>query len=311
MLSGAAVPFGILDLRDAHLRFGRSLPSDPVVAGTATSATGNLIQAVMAGTATFLVTAATLHCAPAIPRLERPRRHHNPPMRRSDKLWRFPGSGPNDVMIQVGSKRFARPADGQHQPFRASRCRTTGRTDREHRVPARRSARGNAAGAAVPIYIGSDLIITGKIDRRSIPLDARNHLVTLSGPRHHPQPGRLFGRSAERSGDSWRPDQWYERPRRGDQCVQGIRHHRRFRRSPISASRYPCFRCRWADALTRSSRAWRATPVIWSTRTCSANSCWTASAPRSMPPAFPFRAMSRRFNGERSVDGRFSAYVVV
>jgi len=31
------------------------------------------------------------------------------------------------------------------------------------------------------IKIGSDLVITGKIDRRASPIDARNHRVTLSG----------------------------------------------------------------------------------------------------------------------------------
>jgi prophage tail gpP-like protein len=33
------------------------------------------------------------------------------------------------------------------------------------------------------IYIGSDLVITGWIDRRSIPIDAHNHQVALSGRR--------------------------------------------------------------------------------------------------------------------------------
>jgi prophage tail gpP-like protein len=40
---------------------------------------------------------------------------------------------------------------------------------------------GTRPGQPCLIYIGSDLVITGKIDRRSIPIDARNHQVTLSG----------------------------------------------------------------------------------------------------------------------------------
>ena len=40
---------------------------------------------------------------------------------------------------------------------------------------------GTRPGQSCLIYIGSDLVITGKIDRRSIPIDARNHQVTLSG----------------------------------------------------------------------------------------------------------------------------------
>ncbi|HVC60272.1 MAG TPA: hypothetical protein VND19_07945 [Acetobacteraceae bacterium] len=34
---------------------------------------------------------------------------------------------------------------------------------------------------AARVYIGSDLVVTGKIDRHSIPIDARNHQVTFSG----------------------------------------------------------------------------------------------------------------------------------
>ena len=40
---------------------------------------------------------------------------------------------------------------------------------------------GTRPGQACLIYIGLDLVITGWIDRRSIPIDAHNHQVTLSG----------------------------------------------------------------------------------------------------------------------------------
>ncbi len=40
---------------------------------------------------------------------------------------------------------------------------------------------GTQPGQACKIYIGSDLVISGRIDRRSIVADAHNHQVTLSG----------------------------------------------------------------------------------------------------------------------------------
>jgi hypothetical protein len=40
---------------------------------------------------------------------------------------------------------------------------------------------GTRPGQPCLITIGSDLVITGKIDRRSIPINARNHQVTFSG----------------------------------------------------------------------------------------------------------------------------------
>ena len=40
---------------------------------------------------------------------------------------------------------------------------------------------GTRPGQACLIHIGSDLVITGWIDRRSIAIDAHNHTVTLSG----------------------------------------------------------------------------------------------------------------------------------
>ena len=90
------------------------------------------------------------------------------------------GSGPDDVTIQVGSNRFV----GWQNVTITRSCEAMPNTwsltaSAEFLQGA--ALAGTRPGQSCLIYIGSDLVITGKIDRRSIPIDARNHQVTLSG----------------------------------------------------------------------------------------------------------------------------------
>jgi prophage tail gpP-like protein len=90
------------------------------------------------------------------------------------------GSGPDDVTIQVGSNRFV----GWQNVSISRSCESmpnnwTLSASAEFLQGA--ALAGTRPGQSCLIYIGSDLVITGKIDRRSIPIDARNHQVTLSG----------------------------------------------------------------------------------------------------------------------------------
>ena len=90
------------------------------------------------------------------------------------------GSGPDDVTIQVGSNRFVgwqnvsitRSCESMpnHWALTASAEFLQGA-----------ALAGTRPGQSCLIYIGSDLVITGWIDRRSIPIDARSRQVTLSG----------------------------------------------------------------------------------------------------------------------------------
>jgi prophage tail gpP-like protein len=89
-------------------------------------------------------------------------------------------SDSNDVTIQVGSNRFA----GWQNVSISRSCETM--PNSWSLTASAEFLQGPALAATRPgqpclIYIGSDLVITGWIDRRSIPIDARNRQVMLSG----------------------------------------------------------------------------------------------------------------------------------
>jgi prophage tail gpP-like protein len=90
------------------------------------------------------------------------------------------GSGPDDVTIQVGSNRFV-----GWQTVSISRSCESMPNNWSLTASAEflqgAALAGTRPGQSCLIYIGSDLVITGWIDRRSIPIDAHNHQVTLSG----------------------------------------------------------------------------------------------------------------------------------
>ncbi len=88
-------------------------------------------------------------------------------------------SNPDDVPIQVGSNRFV----GWQNETISRSCESMPNywsltASAEFRQGA--ALAGTRPGQSCLITIGSDLVITGKIDRRSIAVDARNHQVTLS-----------------------------------------------------------------------------------------------------------------------------------
>jgi prophage tail gpP-like protein len=90
------------------------------------------------------------------------------------------GSGPDDVTIQVGSNRFVGWQNVSISRSCESMPNNWSLTASAEFLQGAALA-GTRPGQSCLIYIGSDLVITGKIDRRSIPIDARNHQVTLSG----------------------------------------------------------------------------------------------------------------------------------
>jgi len=90
------------------------------------------------------------------------------------------GSGPDDVTIQVGSNRFVGWQNVTITRSCESMPNNWSLTASAEFLQGAALA-GTRPGQSCLIYIGSDLVITGKIDRRSIPIDARNHQVTLSG----------------------------------------------------------------------------------------------------------------------------------
>jgi prevent-host-death family protein len=90
------------------------------------------------------------------------------------------GSGPDDVTIQVGSNRFVGWQNVNISRSCESMPNNWSLTASAEFLQGAALA-GTRPGQSCLIYIGSDLVITGKIDRRSIPIDARNHQVTLSG----------------------------------------------------------------------------------------------------------------------------------
>ena len=90
------------------------------------------------------------------------------------------GSGADDVTIQVGANRFV----GWQNVSISRSCESM--PNNWSLTASAEFLKGAALAGTRPgqpclIYIGSDLVITGKIDRRYIPIDARNHQVTLSG----------------------------------------------------------------------------------------------------------------------------------
>jgi len=89
-------------------------------------------------------------------------------------------SGPDDVTIQVGSNRFVGWQNVSISRSCESMPNNWSLTASAEFLQGAALA-GTRPGQSCLIYIGSDLVITGKIDRRSIPIDARNHQVTLSG----------------------------------------------------------------------------------------------------------------------------------
>ncbi len=90
------------------------------------------------------------------------------------------GSGPDDVTIQVGSNRFVGWQNVSISRSCESMPNNWSLTASAEFLQGAALA-GTRPGQSCLIYIGSDLVITGKIDRRSIPIDAHNHRVTLSG----------------------------------------------------------------------------------------------------------------------------------
>ena len=87
---------------------------------------------------------------------------------------------PNDVAIRVGSTDFK----GWQSVSITSSCESI---PNSFQLTAASEAlqysalAGTRAGQSCKIYIGSDLVITGWIDRRGIGIDAHSHQVTLSG----------------------------------------------------------------------------------------------------------------------------------
>lgn len=90
------------------------------------------------------------------------------------------GSGPDDVTIQVGASRFVGWQNVSITRSCESMPNNWSLTASAEFLQGPALA-GTRPGQSCLIYIGSDLVITGKIDRRSIPIDAHDHQVTLSG----------------------------------------------------------------------------------------------------------------------------------
>jgi len=89
-------------------------------------------------------------------------------------------SGPDEVIVLVGSNQF----QGWQTVSISKSCETMPNSwsvtaSAEFLQGA--ALAGTAPGQSCKIRIGSDLVITGWIDRRSIAVDAHNHVVTISG----------------------------------------------------------------------------------------------------------------------------------
>jgi prophage tail gpP-like protein len=100
----------------------------------------------------------------------------------SNPMAAFLASGVDDVTIQTGSQQF----QGWQTVSITRSCETIPNSwaltaSAEFLQGA--ALAGTRPGQSCLIYIGSDLVITGWIDRRSIPIDAHNHQVALSGRR--------------------------------------------------------------------------------------------------------------------------------
>ena len=134
------------------------------------------------------------------------------------------GSGPDDVTIQVGSNRFVGWQNVSISRSCESMPNNWSLTASAEFLQGAALA-GTRPGQSCLIYIGSDLVITGWIDRRSIPIDARNHQVTLSG---RGITRNLVDCSADLLNDpgiARRADQRGEHARRGARALQSVRHH--------------------------------------------------------------------------------------
>jgi prophage tail gpP-like protein len=91
-----------------------------------------------------------------------------------------PTTDSDDVSIQVGSDRF----QGWQTVSISKSCESMPNTwsvTASTEFLQGPALAGTRPGQSCLIYIGSDLVITGWIDRRSIPIDAHNHQVTISG----------------------------------------------------------------------------------------------------------------------------------
>jgi prophage tail gpP-like protein len=88
---------------------------------------------------------------------------------------------PNEVMIEVGANRFK----GWQTVSITRSCETMPNSwslsASAEFIQSPAALGGTRPGRQCLIYIGSDLVITGWIDRRSIPIDAHNHTVLLTG----------------------------------------------------------------------------------------------------------------------------------
>lgn len=88
---------------------------------------------------------------------------------------------PNEVTIQVGANRFK----GWQTVSITRSCETMPNSwslsASAEFLQSPAALAGTRPGQKCLIYIGSDLVITGWIDRRSIPIDAHNHTVLLTG----------------------------------------------------------------------------------------------------------------------------------
>jgi prophage tail gpP-like protein len=89
-------------------------------------------------------------------------------------------SGPDEVIVLVGSNQF----QGWQSVSISKSCESMPNSwsvtaSAEFLQGA--ALAGTAPGQSCKIRIGSDLVITGWIDRRSIAVDAHNHVVTISG----------------------------------------------------------------------------------------------------------------------------------
>jgi len=92
----------------------------------------------------------------------------------------FLASGPDEVTILVGKNQFrgwqtvsiSKSCESMPNSWSVSASAEFLQGD---------GLAGTRPGQPCLIHIGADLVITGWIDRRSILIDAHNHLVTISG----------------------------------------------------------------------------------------------------------------------------------
>jgi prophage tail gpP-like protein len=88
--------------------------------------------------------------------------------------------GPDDVTVQVGSYRF----QGWQTVAISRSCESMPNTwsvTASAEFMQGEALAGTRPGQSCKIFIGSDLVVTGWIDRRTVRIDARERLVTISG----------------------------------------------------------------------------------------------------------------------------------